>query len=75
MSPALVRRHVKLDPAGERHLWRVYDRGRLSARGHQRVLRLARTIADLDAAAAVGPHHLLKALHLRHDDGAQELTA
>ncbi len=75
MSAALVRRHVALDPAGERHLWRVYDRGGLSARGHQRVLRLARTVADLDGADAVGPQHLLKALHLRHDDGAQELTA
>jgi magnesium chelatase family protein len=75
MSAALVRRHVALDPAGERHLWRVYDRGGLSARGHQRVLRLARTVADLDGADAVGPQHLLKALHLRHDEGVQELTA
>jgi len=75
MGPALVRRHVSLDPAGERHLWRVYDRGGLSARGHQRVLRLARTVADLDGAEAVGAQHLLKALHLRHDEGAQELTA
>jgi magnesium chelatase family protein len=75
MGAALVRRHVALDPVGERHLWRVYDRGGLSARGHQRVLRLARTVADLDGEDAVGPQHLLKALHLRHDDGAQELTA
>ena len=75
MTAAQVRRHVVLDPAGERHLWRVYDRGGLSARGHQRVLRLARTVADLDGADAVGSQHLLKALHLRHDDGAQELTA
>jgi magnesium chelatase family protein len=66
---------VTLDAAGERHLWRVYDRGGLSARGHQRVLRLARTVADLDGADVVGAQHLLKALHLRHDDGAQELTA
>ncbi len=75
MGPGLVRRHVTLDAAGERHLWRVYDRGGLSARGHQRVLRLARTVADLDGADVVGAQHLLKALHLRHDDGAQELTA
>jgi magnesium chelatase family protein len=75
MSGPLVRRHVALDPVGERHLWKVYDRGGLSARGHQRVLRLARTVADLDGSDAVGAAHLLKALHLRQDHGAEEMTA
>jgi len=51
-------------------LRRAYDRGALSARGHDRVLRVARTIADLDAAPRVGADHVREALVLR-DDGAE----
>lgn len=75
MDAAMVRRHVTLEPAAERHLWRDYDRGGLSARGHQRVLRLARTIADLDRSQTVGSGHVLRALGLRRDDGAAAASA
>ena len=37
----------------------------LTARGHDRVLRVARTIADLDAAEAVSTDHLAEALQFR----------
>jgi magnesium chelatase family protein len=67
LDASLVRRHVVLDPAGASVLRRAYDRGTLSPRGHDRVLRVARTIADLDAAEAVGAEHLLEALGLRQD--------
>ena len=50
LDGALVRRHVALEPAAAAVLRRAYDRGALSPRGHDRVLRVARTIADLDAA-------------------------
>jgi magnesium chelatase family protein len=67
LDAALVRRHVTLDDRGASVLRRAYDRGTLSPRGHDRVLRVARTVADLDGAAAVGAEHLLEALGLRHD--------
>ncbi|HEY6759184.1 MAG TPA: YifB family Mg chelatase-like AAA ATPase [Baekduia sp.] len=67
LDAALVRRHVALDPDGGAILRRAYDRGTLSPRGHDRVLRVARTIADLDAAATVSAEHLLEALGLRQD--------
>jgi len=38
---------------------------RLSARGYHRVLKLARTLADLDGAAQVGRLHLAEALSYR----------
>jgi magnesium chelatase family protein len=38
---------------------------RLSARGYHRVLRIARTLADLDHAASVGRLHLAEALSYR----------
>ena len=41
------------------------ERGRLSGRGLHRVRRVARTIADLDAATTVGEAHVATALQLR----------
>jgi magnesium chelatase family protein len=67
LDSALVRRHVRLDATGDRVLQRAYARGTLSPRGHDRVLRVARTIADLDDSAVVGSQHLLEALALRQD--------
>jgi magnesium chelatase family protein len=39
----------------------------LTARGHDRVLRVARAIADADGAEAVGTEHLAEALQFRGD--------
>ncbi len=47
LTPALVREHVRLDAEGAGVLRGAYESGRLSARGHHRVLKVARTIADL----------------------------
>jgi magnesium chelatase family protein len=75
MDVALMRRHLHLDDAADRQLTRVYERGLLSARGRHRVLRVARTVADLDGSDVVGPGHLLSALSLREDAGSQEEAA
>jgi hypothetical protein len=47
------------------------DRLHLSARGFHRILKLARTIADLDGAAEVGRTHLAEALTYRIDTTRQ----
>jgi magnesium chelatase family protein len=70
MDTAMVRRHVHLDGEAERLLHATYDRGTLSARGRERVLRVARTIADLDGSDTVARAHLLRAIGLRQDAGA-----
>ena len=44
---------------------RVAERLKLSARGYHRVLRVARTLADLDGAERVGRVHLAEALSYR----------
>ena len=53
------------DKAGLALLRDAADAMRLSARGYHRVLRVARTLADLDGAEAVGRVHLAEALSYR----------
>src|SRR5215831_10136801 len=53
------------DAAGRTLLQRAAERLRLSARGYHRVLRVARTLADLDGAATVARHHIAEALSYR----------
>ena len=62
-------------PAASRLLYELHDRNRLSARGHGRILRVARTVADLEGSGAVEPEHILRAASLRLDDQALSLAA
>jgi magnesium chelatase family protein len=67
MDTAMVRRLVRLDEPAERLLHTTYERGTLSARGRERVVRVAMTIADLDGCDRVGRDHLVRAIGLRQD--------
>jgi len=53
------------DPDGKKLLLDPADRLKLSARGYHRVLRFARTLADLDASAGVRRIHVAEALSYR----------
>ena len=53
------------DTEGRELLNRVADRFKLSARGYHRVLRVARTIADLDHSDEVGKRHIAEAVSFR----------
>jgi magnesium chelatase family protein len=76
MDVRLVRRHVRLDPAGERALSEAYEVGALSARGRHRALRVARTVADLEHHERVTRTDVLTALGMRQRGGAaNELAA
>jgi magnesium chelatase family protein len=65
MDVRLVRRHVVLDPDAEQAIARAYASGTLSARGRHRVLRVARTIADLERHERVMRTDVLTAFGLR----------
>lgn len=75
MDVRLVRRHVRLEPAGQEVLGDAYKAGALSVRGRHRVLRMARTIADLERCDRVGPEHVLTALALRQRTGSETALA
>ena len=63
------------DAAGLALLHQAAEKMRLSARGYHRVLKLARTLADLDGVAQVGRLHLAEALAYRAHNGAQAMAA
>jgi magnesium chelatase family protein len=65
MTAAETRRACHLDAAAERLLARSHDRLGLSGRGYERVLRVARTHADLDGREAIEARDVESALTLR----------
>lgn len=75
LSPSLVREHVRIDAATSALLRGAYDAGRLSARGRHRVLKVARTIADLDDRDDVVLEHVRAALGWRLEEAAGAFVA
>jgi magnesium chelatase family protein len=65
MDAREARRHVRLGPAAADALARAYAVGALSARGRHRIMRVARTIADLAHHDRVTHEDVLAALSLR----------
>jgi magnesium chelatase family protein len=77
MDAALVRRHARPDAAGRLALADAYARTGLSARGHERILKVARTFADLEGVERVTAAHISAAMSMRQERGAgrDELAA
>jgi magnesium chelatase family protein len=65
LTPALMARYCRLDRAGLRVLSAAVDRLGLTARGYDRVRKVARTIADLAGEETVGADHIAEALQFR----------
>jgi magnesium chelatase family protein len=65
MTTRQLRKFCGLDADGKKLLQTAMDDLGLSARAHDRILRVARTIADLEGAAALQPAHVLEAIGYR----------
>ena len=65
LLPAEIARHCAPDAGGEALLAKATARLALSARGYHRVLKVARTIADLAGAHAISPRHVAEAIAYR----------
>ena len=68
MPSRLIRRHCRLDTEGERLLESAMTRQGLSARAYDRILKVSRTIADLDSLEEIRPAHVAEAVGYRSLD-------
>jgi len=68
MNSKQLRKHCVLDEAARKLLEQAMEDLGLSARAHDRILRMARTIADLDDAADIKESHLSEAINYRSLD-------
>ncbi len=68
MTPRLIRRHCRLDPEGERLLEQAMTRQGLSARAYDRILKVSRTIADLEGHEQIRPALVAEAVGYRSLD-------
>jgi magnesium chelatase family protein len=75
MDARLAGRYIRLDRPGELALGSAYERNHLSARGRHRVMRVARTVADLDGRDRVSAADVLMAVGLRQRDQAESALA
>ncbi len=70
MSRKQVEQHCVLDGAGRHMISTAMEKLQLSARAYDRILRVSRTIADLDESQSIGLHHLAEAIQYRSLDRA-----
>lgn len=68
MSSKKLREHCRIDMAGEVALSRAMSELGLSARAHDKILRVSRTIADLAGEESITTEHLFEAIHYRSLD-------
>ncbi|GAB4125890.1 MAG: YifB family Mg chelatase-like AAA ATPase [Sideroxydans sp.] len=70
LSVSEIDQHCTADAAGEALLRQAIARLNLSARAYHRVLKVARSIADLEASARIAPAHIAEAVQYRRMDRA-----
>ncbi len=68
MTPRLIREHCRLDEASEQLLENAMQKMGLTARAHDRILKVARTIADLEGVPDIASKHIAEAVQYRSLD-------
>jgi magnesium chelatase family protein len=66
-APRFIKKYCELDASGNRMLELVTDRLGFSARTYTRILKVARTIADLDGSANIHEQHIAEAIQYQED--------
>ena len=73
MTSALLRQYAQPDEKGLARLRDAMERLNMSARAYDRILKVARTIADLEGSADVKQHHIAEAINYRNLDREDRL--
>ncbi|MBQ5798868.1 MAG: YifB family Mg chelatase-like AAA ATPase, partial [Clostridia bacterium] len=68
LTPAMLEKFCVLSPDAENALKTVFDKMGMSGRAYDRILKVARTIADLDNSATIETAHILQAIQFRSLD-------
>lgn len=68
ITPALLREVCPLTEDADALLRRVFSEMDLSARGYDRIMKVARTVADLDDSEVIGSDHVMEAVQYRKLD-------
>ncbi len=68
LDSAQIRKYCAMDDAAAMIIRSAYDRLGMSARGYDRVLRVARTVADMDASETIRGAHIAEAIQYRSLD-------
>ncbi len=68
MGSRMLRQVCRPDATGEQLMRNAMDRLGLSARAYDRILKVARTIADLEFAEQIQPNHIAEAIQYRSLD-------
>jgi magnesium chelatase family protein len=71
LTGRLLRKYCALKPEAEQLLVQAFDALGLSVRAHDRILKIALTIADLEESATIESQHLAEAIQYRHLDRKQ----
>jgi magnesium chelatase family protein len=68
LTPALMREHCQISQEGSLLLKNAMEKLGLSARAYDRIIKVSRTVADLEESTNIEPHHLAEAINYRSLD-------
>ena len=65
MGPGEMRKYCELNPESAQLMKDAFEAMGLTARSYDRILKVARTVADLDGSETIEPHHIAEAIQYR----------